>query len=123
MKQPAHRSGSASVEAALAISLVLIPLCLGTVDMAATLAITARMDRAIEAAVYYVWANPTSSNTTNIQQAASAAYGAASPTLTVSSSTSCSCVSNSYLPVKSISCSSTCPTGQTRASYLTITAR
>ena len=122
MTRRTDRIGSASVEAALAISLVLIPLCLGMVDMAATLAVTARLDRALQAAVYYVWANPTSLSASNIQQAANAAYGSASPTLSVSTSTACSCVLKSYQPVSSISCSNTCPSGQTRASYMTISA-
>ncbi|MBV8915291.1 MAG: hypothetical protein JOZ05_19910 [Acetobacteraceae bacterium] len=116
------RRGSASVEAALAVSLVLIPLALGMADVGATLATSSRLDRAIQSAIFHVWANPSSYTAASISQAASASYGTAAPTLTVTSSTACSCVALSYNPVASVACTDTCPTGQTRATYLTIGA-
>lgn len=116
------RRGSASVEAALAVSLLLVPLALGMADIGAILSTSTRLDRALQSAIFHVWANPTSYTGTSISQAASASYGTAAPTLSVTSSTSCSCVSSSYSPVATVACTGACPTGQTRATYLTIGA-
>jgi Flp pilus assembly protein TadG len=114
------RRGSASVEAALAVSLVLIPLALGTADVGATLATASHLDRALQSAIFHVWANPSSYTAASITQAASASYGTTAPTLSVSSSKACSCVTSFYNPVAGIACTASCPTGQTRAVYLTI---
>jgi Flp pilus assembly protein TadG len=116
------RRGSAGVEAALAVSLVLVPLSLGMADMGATLATSTRLDRALQSALFHVWANPGSYTSSSISQAASASYGSVGPTLSVTSSTACSCVSSSYNPIASVACTASCPTGQTRATYLTIGA-
>ena len=116
------RGGFAATEAALAIGLVLIPLSLAVMAYGAVLAADVRLDRALQAAVFYVWNNPTGFTSTGIQNAATAGYGTASPTLTVTSSTACSCVSNGYNPVSTVSCTGTCPSGQQVADYLTITA-
>jgi hypothetical protein len=122
LRSPGARRGSASVEAALAVSLVLVPLSLGMADMGATLATSTRLDRALQSAVFHVWANPTSYTAASIAQAANASYGSAGPTLNLTSSTACSCVASSYNPMSSVACTGSCPTGQTRATYLTIGA-
>ena len=114
------RHGSATVEAALAISLVLLPLTLGMIDFGEAIAETARLDRAYDAALYYIWANPGSVTAATIQQAAQSAYGTAAPTLSVSASTACWCVSASYVKAGAATCTATCPTGQTLAAYLTL---
>jgi Flp pilus assembly protein TadG len=124
------RRGVAATEAALAISLILMPLILGVIDYGALLAAEARLDRALQAAVYYVWNNPTSfttagissAGTAGISSAANAGFGGASPTLTVTSTMACSCVSSGYSPVSTVSCSGSCTSGQTVAAYVTITA-
>jgi Flp pilus assembly protein TadG len=117
------RTGVAATEAALATSIVLIPLSLGIIDYGALVADEARLDRALQSAVYYVWNNPTGFTTAGIQSAAAAGFGTASPTVTVTASSSCQCVSNGYSPVGgTVSCSATCPSGEALASYLTITA-
>jgi len=102
------------------MSLVLVLLCVGAVNVGETEAAAARLDRALQAALYYVWTNPTTFNALEIQSAATAAYGASSPSLTVSSSTSCSCVTSGYKPASSVSCTGNCSTGQTMASYVKI---
>jgi hypothetical protein len=91
-------------------------------DLGATLATSTRLDRALQSATFHVWANSGSYTGSSISQAAADSYGSAGPRLTVTSSTACSCVSASYNPVASVACTAGCPTGQTRATYLTIAA-
>ena len=114
------RRGSASVEAALSIALVLMPLTLGMIDFGEAIDQTSRLDRAYDAALYYAWANPGNVNTANLQSAAKAAYGSASPTLTVNASAACWCVTGGYTKAAAVACTATCPSGQSLASYLTI---
>ena len=106
----------------MGISIVLLPLCLAAVNVAETQATAARMDRALQAAIYYVWTNSSTYTTSNAQSAARAAYGSASPTLTVNASTSCSCVTSGYKFSSSVACTSTCPANQSVAKYVTVTA-
>jgi Flp pilus assembly protein TadG len=115
------RRGIAAAEAALAVGLVLIPLTLGVIDYGLLVADEARLDRAMQAATFYVWNNLTSFTASGIQSAATAGFGSASPTLTVSSSTACVCVSSGYVKGAAVSCTGTCPTGQQVGAYLTIT--
>lgn len=117
------RRGVAGIEAALAIGLVLLPLSLGLMDLGTELAAVARLDRALQSAVFYAWAYPGAFTTAGLQNAASAGYGSASPPVTVQTSTACSCVTNTYSPTASVACTgATCPTGQQVAGYTTITA-
>jgi Flp pilus assembly pilin Flp len=115
------RRGVAAIEAALAIGFLLIPLCLGMIDIATELNEAARLDRALQSATFYVWANPGSFTTAGVQSAAQVGYGAAAPPLAVATSTACSCVSSGYAPSGSaILCLGLCPLGQKMATYLTI---
>lgn len=116
------RRGVASVETAIVVSVMLIPLCLGALDKAAAEAVAARLDRSLQNALFYIWANPTSFTNSGVQSAVSAAYGSAAPSVTATATQSCSCVSNGYNPVSPVSCAATCPSGQTIASYATIVA-
>jgi Flp pilus assembly protein TadG len=123
------RGGVAATEAALAISLVLVPLALGVIDVSLAIVDTARLDRALQAAVFYVWNNPTSFNvnplptatTSALSTAATNGYGSNSPTLTVSAATACMCVSSGYIQGAAVSCTGSCSAGQTVAMYATIT--
>jgi Flp pilus assembly protein TadG len=115
------RAGVAATEAAIAIGLILAPLTLAVIDYSAAIAEVLRLDRALQSAVYYVWYNGTSYTTSGITSAADAGFGTAAPTLTVTTTTACSCVSSGYNKVSSVSCSGSCPTNQTVAEYLTIT--
>ncbi len=121
------RRGAAAVEAVLVISLVLAPLCLGVAAYGIVLVDTARLDRALQAALFYVWSNPTGFTTSGIQTAAAAgydgtSYASASPALTVNATTACYCVSSSAIKGASVSCTGTCTTGQTLGTYVTVTA-
>ena len=115
------RAGVAAVEAALGMSLLLLPLCMGMVDYGLAVADAARLDRALQSAVLYVFSNQTGFTGSGISAAAGAGFGAGSPTPTVTSATTCKCVSSGYSPVSTVTCASTCPSGQTLATYVTIT--
>jgi Flp pilus assembly protein TadG len=125
-----HRGGVASVEAALGISLVFIPLLLGIIGLGMALVTANRLDDALQAAVFYAWANPGtasawgsagSTSVTGAQAAAAAAYGAGTPAATITVSVAFNCVSSGYLPTQPAS-NYTCPTGQSVATYITTTA-
>jgi Flp pilus assembly protein TadG len=125
------RAGVAATEAALVISLLLLPLCLGAIAYGAAVADAARLDRALQSAVYYVFSNYSSftatggiSSTTTkaLTSAATAGFGTAAPTPTVNVAQTCYCVSNSYaITGAAVACSTTCTGSQTIASYVTIT--
>jgi hypothetical protein len=122
-----NRRGAAAIEAALVIGLVLVPLCLGVAAYGLVLVDTARLDRALQAGLFYVWSNPTGFTTPGLQTAAAAgydgtSYATASPALTVGAATACKCVSSGYSPVSAVSCTGSCPSGQTVATYVTVAA-
>lgn len=106
----------------MTVSLVLVPLMLGTVDLGEALAQTSRLDHAFDAALYHIWANPGGFTVSSIQQAAQAAYGSAAPALTITTAAACACVSSSYIKGVAVTCTATCPTGQALAAYQTVTA-
>jgi Flp pilus assembly protein TadG len=125
------RAGVAATEAALAISLLLLPLCLGAVAYGAAVADAARLDRALQSAVYYVFSNYSSFTTTSgissatktaLTSAATAGFGTAAPTPTVTATQTCYCVTNNYtITGTAVACSTTCTGSQTIAAYVTIT--
>jgi Flp pilus assembly protein TadG len=122
------RSGVAAVEAALATALILVPLALGVIDLGLAFSDEARLDRALQAATFYVWSNPTGYTGSGIATAAGAGYGSGGPTLTVTPSGTvapapvCYCLTSGYIKgSSSVSCTSTCSSGAPGA-YLTITA-
>jgi Flp pilus assembly protein TadG len=122
------RRGVAATEAALAAALILVPLALGVMDIGSAIADQARLDRALQAAAFYVWSNPTGYTGAGIATAASAGYGTAAPTLTVTPSSTvtpapaCYCISSGYVKASSVACTGSCSSGQTVGAYLTITA-
>jgi Flp pilus assembly protein TadG len=122
-----NRDGVAATEAALATAIILVPLALGVMDISSAIADQARLDRALQAATFYVWNNPTGYTGSGIATAASAGYGTAGPTLTVTPSATvaaapvCYCLTSGYIKgTSSVSCASTCSSGPPGA-YLTIT--
>ncbi len=120
------RRGVAAVEATMVISLVLVPLCLGVAAYGMVLADTARLDRALQAALFYIWSNPTGFTTSGVQTAAASgydntSYANASPALTVTATSACYCVSSLAIKGSSVSCTGTCTSG-TVGTYVTVTA-
>ncbi len=80
--------GSISVEAALVISLILLPLLLGLWDYTTVLSVQARLDEALNAAIEYADASgANATNTAGISQAATSAYGSTSPSMAISGPT------------------------------------
>ncbi len=116
------RGGVAAVEAALALGLVLIPLCLALVDYGMALADAMRLDRALQAAAFYVWSNPSGFTAAGITSAGTAGFGTATPAVSVTSSSACFCVSSGYSKGASVSCTGSCSGGGAVGSYVTITA-
>ncbi len=128
-----QRRGVAAVEAALAIALVLIPLCLGAIGLGMALVTVNRLDRALQAAIFYAWANPgsaadwgeaDSANLAATRAAAETAYGAAMPGATIDTAVAFYCVSGGYTQVPpAIAYNAACQAGQSIATYLTVIAR
>lgn len=117
-----NRRGTATVEAAMALAFVIVPLCLGAADLALSVTTANRIDRALQAALFYIWANPGTATAAGAQAAAGASWGTTTPALALQVSTSCGCVSGGYQPAGSIACTGTCPAGETLATYTTVTA-
>lgn len=126
------RDGVASIEAALGIALVLIPLCLGVIGLGMALVTADQLDRALQAAAFYAWANPGtasgwgstgSASLAAARSAALIAYGTAGPTPTVTASAAFYCVTAGYAQVQpAVSYTTTCPSGDSLAIYLTVAA-
>ncbi|GAN76612.1 hypothetical protein [Acidisphaera rubrifaciens] len=117
-----NRRGTATVEAAMALAFIIVPLCLGTADLALAVTTANRIDRALEAALFYLWANPGTATAAGALAAADASWGTTTPALTVTVSTACGCVSGGYQPAGSVACTGTCPAGETLAGYTTVIA-
>lgn len=126
------RAGVVSVEAALAIALVLLPACLGVIGLGMALTAADRLDHAVQSAAYYAWANQGSatdwgsagsSSLAGAQNAAVAAYGTAAPAATIAVSVAFYCVTDGYEPVApAVTDTTACPSGEALATYLTIAA-
>ena len=124
--------GVASIEAALGIALVLLPLCLGVIGLGMALVTADRLDRALQAAAFYAWANagtPSgwgsqgSTSLAGARNAALAAYGAGAPAATVTASVAFYCVSGGYTQMPpAVSAATACQAGQSLATYLTVAA-
>jgi len=126
------RRGVATVEAALAFSLVLIPLCLSVIGIGMALATANRLDRAIQAGLFHAWANPGTPSawggpgSTLASQAraqAVTAYGPAAPAASISATPTFNCVTAGYIKVPPpVAYNAACAVGDTLATYLTLTA-
>jgi TadE-like protein len=117
------RCGSVSVEAALALGLILVPLLLGVVDLGDSMIVHMRMDRAVQAALFYAWGT-SGPSTSAIQSAAESGYGASSPALTATAGFACYCIAPTGTRASGTaeSCSGTCANGQTLGSWVTVNA-
>lgn len=125
-KLASESRGSVSVEAALVISLVLIPLLLGIWDYASILAVQARLDEALNAAVEYADSSPANAtNKTAIANAATTAYGNATPSLALTGPTlSYYCIAVSPAGTKASGTAAivntNCGSGEVLATYATL---
>ncbi len=112
--------GSVSIEAALVVSFVLLPVLLGLWDVAQIGFGQAQVQEALQDAVTYVAAG-NSSNSSGIAAAARAAYGSS---IAVSTSTACYCVqtgSSSPTAPTSEACSGSCSSNNDLEQFMSIT--
>lgn len=116
------RRGSVTVETALVLSLFLLPLVYGVAAIGQAVSTQVRLDRALHAAMLYIWATPGAA-ASGIQNAATSGYGAGDPTMTPTASKSCACIQPTAARPAGASgahCSDTCANGTVLASYMTI---
>lgn len=114
------RSGSISVETALVISFIYVPILLGMWDVAQIGFGQAQVQEALQDALTYVAAG-NSSNQSGIVSAAQSAYGTS---ISVSTSTVCYCVSTtstSPTAPTSVSCTASCANGNDLEQFMNIT--
>lgn len=113
------KEGSISVEAALVLSFIFVPLLLGLWDVAQIGFGQAQVQEALQDAVTYVAAGNTGNS--GITSAAQAAYGSS---MSVSTATACYCVqtsTSSPTAPGSVSCGSSCSSGDDYEQFMNIT--
>lgn len=116
------RRGAVAVEAALAITLVLVPLCLGAADLGVVFTTQARLDQAMQAAVFAAWGNAAGASPSVLQAVVTQAYGAAPPSLAMTTpSLACVCltIASGQETSTPTNCGASCASGQA-AVYLSL---
>jgi len=112
-----------SVEAALALGLVMVPLLVALVDFGFALTVRMHLDRAVQAGLFYAWGT-TGASVSAIQSASVAGYGAHSPTATAAATEACYCINPAGTRAGGTvaSCTATCGSGLQLATWLTVQA-
>ncbi len=117
-----NRRASVAVEAAIVFSVFLVPLICGLAGAGQAIALHVRLDRALHAAMFYVWATPGAS-TASVQNAAQAGFGP--DTLTGNTATSaCYCMAPDGTRASAgaaVTCSTVCSSGLVLATFITTT--
>jgi Flp pilus assembly protein TadG len=111
--------GAIAVETSLVTSLILVPMLLGIWDIAQVGFGQAQVQEALQAAVTYVAAG-NSGNAAGITSAAQTVYGTS---MNVSTNTVCYCVSttsSSLTTPSTVSCTSSCGSGNDFEQFMTI---
>ncbi len=116
-----------SVEAALALALVMLPLLLGLFDLGTALTVRLRVDRAVQAGLFGAW-GVAGASAGQIAQAAQAGGGSGSPAVSASASLACYCLPptgtlQDASPVECDDDEGECPSGQVLGDWATVTAR
>ena len=118
----ADRAGVVSLEAALLVGLVLVPLLGAAADFGLVLTAWAAVTRAEQAGLFYAFSNGVSIS--GIQSAAQAAYGTLTAAPIVTASSACYCLSSaqpwSRDGAAAVACTSTCTAGDTLTEFLTV---
>ena len=116
------RGGIVSLEAALLVGLVLVPLLGAAADFGLVLAAWAAVTRAEQAALFYAFSNGVSIG--GIESAAQAAYGTLTAAPTVTAGSACYCLPSSQPwsrnGAATTSCTGTCAAGDTLTEFLTV---
>ena len=115
------RRGVVSMEVALVLTFMLVPTMLGSTQVAFFFRTQSRLDTALQAGLQNIWATGTTSYTA-IKAAANANWGSSGPTLTVASPVAayyCNASNGTHVSGPTTS-ATTCPSGQTAATYVTL---
>lgn len=117
-----NRRASIAVEAAVIASVFLVPLICGLAGAGQAIALQTRLDRALHAAMFYVWATPGAS-AASVQNAAQAGFG--TDTLTGNVATvACYCMAPDGTRASAgaaVTCSTVCSSGLVLATFVTTT--
>ena len=120
------RGGAISVELALLGAAVLIPLTFGAIDGAELVMCRARLDQALQDALYYAWANGGVVTAANVQSNAAASYGtvATQPSVIATITQYCITPATGYPATGAPGTPSngSCSGGQIVETYLAVTA-
>ena len=122
----ADRRAAVAVESALTFSLILLPLFLGAADAAVLLAVQFRLEEAVHNALFYAYASAANATSpSGIENAATEGYGSDGPALTVATpSYAYYCIEpdgTEATGTEENSSSASCPSGQSLATWLTVT--
>ncbi|MBU6498791.1 MAG: pilus assembly protein [Rhodospirillales bacterium] len=119
------RRGAVAVETALVLLLVLLPLFAAGWDFAVVLTLQSRLDAALAGGLFVAYTGgANASSTTGVTNAAASAYGAATPSLaTNAASLGYACIAPTGTRPSALSATvpASCPSGQSVATYLTVT--
>jgi len=115
------RRGVVSMEAALVITSMLLPITLGSIQLGLIFHTQARLDTALQAGLQNMWATG-KANDTAISKAATDNWGSNSPKLTIQPAATAYYCNASDGTKGSVSSTSppTCASGQTAATYVTL---
>ncbi|MBV9783503.1 MAG: pilus assembly protein [Acidisphaera sp.] len=118
------RAGSVTVETAIVVSVILVPLAMGAADFGVIMNTQARLDRALTMAAEYAWNAGSGATVSAIQSAAQTGYGTGAPSLTATAVISCYCVAanGTRLNGTAIACTGSCSSPNQLAEYVTLTA-
>lgn len=119
------RRGVIAVETALTFSLFFIPLFLGGADVAVLMATQVQLQAAVRNELFYAYSSSSNAmDTAGIEAAATAAYGTGGPTLSVATPTyAYYCIAPNGTEATGTaesSSSATCPSGESLATWLTV---
>lgn len=124
------RRAIAAVETALVISFLLLPMMALITGSGQALLEQYRIDRGLHSGLMYAWGKPTAPQG-EIQSAATSGYGSYTPAMTAVASIACYCITAPAASPATAGtraggttavCGSTCPSGQTLGTWVTVTA-
>ena len=121
----ADRRAVVSIEAALALGLVVLPMLLGLFDLGTALTVRLRVDRALQAGLFGAW-GVAGASAAQISQAAVAGAGSGSPAVSASTDLACYCLppTGTLQDASPAACgdAGSCPSGQVLGEWVTVTA-
>ncbi|MDE2580749.1 MAG: pilus assembly protein [Rhodospirillales bacterium] len=118
------RRGAASIEAALALALVVLPMLLGLFDLGTALTLRLRVDRALQAGMFAAWAL-SGPSAAQIVPAAVAGGGSFGPAISAQVGFSCDCLpaTGTLAQATPVACTDACPSDQVAGEWMSLTTR